>query len=76
MNYKIFNNFIKKLLSLSYSLNYYVLFLINYKSEIINYKQKLKKWLYTSNHKKIGIQYFYYSLITAMLGSYFATCID
>ena len=54
---------------------FYYLEYLEYKYEFISIKQKVKKWLYTSNHKKIGIQYFYYSLITAMLGSYFATCI-
>lgn len=34
-----------------------------------------KKWFYTINHKKLGLSYFIYSLITAILGSYLATCI-
>lgn len=34
-----------------------------------------KKWFYTINHKKLGLSYFYYSLITALMGSYLATCI-
>lgn len=34
-----------------------------------------KKWLYTINHKKLGLLYFYYALITAITGSYLATCI-
>jgi heme/copper-type cytochrome/quinol oxidase subunit 1 len=34
-----------------------------------------KKWLYTINHKKLGLSYFIYSLITAIMGSYLATCI-
>lgn len=34
-----------------------------------------KKWVYTINHKKLGLLYFYYSLVTAIFGSYLATCI-
>lgn len=34
-----------------------------------------KKWLYTINHKKLGLSYFIYALITAIMGSYLATCI-
>ena len=34
-----------------------------------------KKWLYTINHKKLGLLYFFYTLITAITGSYLATCI-
>lgn len=34
-----------------------------------------KKWLYTINHKKLGLCYFVYTLISAILGSYLATCI-
>lgn len=34
-----------------------------------------KKWFYTINHKKLGLSYFIYSLITAIMGSYLATCI-
>ncbi len=35
----------------------------------------LKKWFYTINHKRLGILYFLYTLISAMMGSYLATCI-
>lgn len=34
-----------------------------------------KKWFYTINHKKLGLSYFMYALITAIMGSYLATCI-
>lgn len=34
-----------------------------------------KKWFYTINHKKLGLLYFYYALVTAITGSYLATCI-
>lgn len=34
-----------------------------------------KKWFYTINHKKLGLSYFIYALITAIMGSYLATCI-
>ena len=50
----------------------------NYQS-ILNFliikKFSLKKWFYTINHKKLGLLYFIYSLITAIMGSYLATCI-
>ncbi len=35
----------------------------------------VKKWIYTINHKRLGILYFLYTLISAMMGSYLATCI-
>jgi len=35
----------------------------------------IKKWLYTINHKRLGILYFLYTLISAIMGSYLATCI-
>jgi len=35
----------------------------------------IKKWLYTINHKRLGILYFFYTLISAIMGSYLATCI-
>ena len=38
-------------------------------------KFSLKKWFYTINHKKLGLLYFYYTLISAIVGSYLATCI-
>ena len=34
-----------------------------------------RKWLQTINHKKLGLSYFFFTLITAIMGSYFATCI-
>jgi heme/copper-type cytochrome/quinol oxidase subunit 1 len=42
---------------------------------IIAQKFVTKKWFYTINHKKLGLSYFVYSLITAITGSYLATCI-
>ncbi len=38
-------------------------------------KFSLKKWFYTINHKKLGLLYFFYTLISAIMGSYLATCI-
>ena len=35
----------------------------------------LKKWVYTVNHKRIAINYLYFSFITAMSGSSLATII-
>ena len=42
---------------------------------IIARKFITKKWLYTINHKKLGLSYFVYALVTAIMGSYLATCI-
>ena len=42
---------------------------------VIAKKLITKKWLYTINHKKLGLSYFIYTLISAILGSYLATCI-
>ena len=42
---------------------------------IIGRKFITKKWLYTINHKKLGLSYFVYALVTAIMGSYLATCI-
>ena len=50
--------------------------LVNVYSEIfLEKKFSLKKWFYTINHKKLGLLYFYYVLVSAIVGSYFATCI-
>jgi tetratricopeptide (TPR) repeat protein len=38
-------------------------------------KYILKKYVYTINHKKLGLSYFVYALVTAIMGSYLATCI-
>ena len=43
--------------------------------EFIKKKFSLKKWLYTINHKKLGLLYFFFVLVTAICGSYLATCI-
>ena len=42
---------------------------------IISRKFITKKWFYTINHKKLGLSYFVYALVTAIMGSYLATCI-
>ncbi len=39
------------------------------------YKYLIKKYLYTINHKKLGINYLYFSLITGMSGAILATAI-
>lgn len=46
-----------------------------YSELIIERKFFTKKWLYTINHKKLGLLYLYYALVTAITGSYLATCI-
>jgi len=35
----------------------------------------IKKWVYTINHKRLGLLYFLYALISALMGAYLATCI-
>lgn len=37
--------------------------------------QLIKKYLYTINHKRLGLNYFYFSLITGMSGAVLATAI-
>ena len=38
-------------------------------------RQLIKKYLYTINHKRLGLNYFYFSLITGMSGALLATAI-
>lgn len=38
-------------------------------------RQLVKKYLYTVNHKRLGLNYFYFSLITGMSGAVLATAI-
>lgn len=67
---KHLKNSLKKLvLTLQYK------FLNLYIELFIERKFSLKKWFYTINHKKLGLLYFFYALISAITGSYLATCI-
>ncbi len=64
------NKFINKLvIRLSNKYNYIYVNILMIRELII------KKWLYTINHKRLGILYFLYTLISAIMGSYLATCI-
>ena len=79
LNYSYFSN-IKFMSFYQYFGNYIKLYfstLLKYirLNIIISRKFIVKKWLYTINHKKLGLSYFMYSLITAIMGSYLATCI-
>lgn len=47
--------------------NYYEFFFIA--------RQLVKKYLYTINHKRLGLNYFYFSLVTGMSGAVLATAI-
>ena len=38
-------------------------------------KYLLKKYFYTINHKRLGLNYFYFSLVTALSGAVLATAI-
>jgi heme/copper-type cytochrome/quinol oxidase subunit 1 len=38
-------------------------------------KYLIKKYLYTINHKRLGLNYFYFSLLTAASGTLLATAI-
>jgi cytochrome c oxidase subunit 1 len=38
-------------------------------------RQLLKKYIYTINHKRLGLNYFYFSLVTGMSGALLATAI-
>ena len=54
-------------------------FSTKYESTLVNFlmikELTTKKWLYTINHKRLGILYFLYTLVSAIMGSYLATCI-
>ncbi len=64
------NKFINKLVTrLSNKYNYIYVNILMIRELII------KKWLYTINHKRLGILYFLYTLVSAIMGSYLATCI-
>ena len=47
------------------------------KTNIILYKTKyfFKKWIYTINHKRIALNYLYFSFITVLSGTSLATMI-
>lgn len=38
-------------------------------------KQIVKKYMYTINHKKLGLNYLYFSMITSMSGALLASAI-
>ena len=40
---------------------------------VVFIRQMLKKYLYTINHRRLGLNYFYFSLITGMSGAVLAT---
>ena len=68
---------IKNLIQSSFTLNKYVInnsFKNLYKLFNIN-KYLIKKYLYTINHKRLGLNYFYFSLLTAASGALLATAI-
>ena len=71
-------NILKKLFFLKNNANFkpYLLNMLDMNKSIFIFKKfSLKKWFYTINHKKLGLLYFYFSLVTAIGGSYLATCI-
>ncbi len=54
----------------------YFYFLKNYLFEGVTViRQLVKKYCYTINHKRLGLNYFYFSLITGMSGAVLATAI-
>ena len=67
------NNILKKTQTISLLFNNKILNI--YVELIIERKFSFKKWLYTINHKKLGLLYFFYTLVSAIMGSYLATCI-
>jgi len=71
--WKNYQKIIRKLSKLNYIFFSKIIYIL--KTYIISKKFFLKKWIYTINHKRLGIMYFIYSLITAIMGSYLATCI-
>jgi heme/copper-type cytochrome/quinol oxidase subunit 1 len=65
--YRHFSQNLYKFFSQNVSQNLYKFFNIN--------KYLLKKYLYTINHKRLGLNYFYFSLLTAASGASLATAI-
>lgn len=63
-----FNFFLKKL-----NFTNFFFFKIN----LLFFKLKffLKKWVYTVNHKRIALNYFYFSFFTVFSGTFLATMI-
>lgn len=55
------------MISLHFLNNFYEFFIVS--------RQLIKKYLYTINHKRLGLNYFYFSLITGMSGAILATAI-
>ena len=53
------------------------LFFNHYKRFLLELVRKfsLKKYMYTINHKRLGLNYFYFSLVSALAGSVLATAI-
>ena len=71
---KILISLNKKILSqiIIYLSAKYGIIIVNY---LMTKELITKKWLYTINHKRLGILYFLYTLVSAIMGSYLATCI-
>jgi heme/copper-type cytochrome/quinol oxidase subunit 1 len=76
--YKIIQSYIniKSVIILEF-IKKFLLFIINNFIVFIFFIARFieKKFFYTINHKKLGLFYFFFSLITAIAGSYLASCI-
>lgn len=59
--------------SLTYQIRANLINKINYYNLLFKYLSK--KYIYTINHKRLGLNYFYFSLVTGMSGTLLATAI-
>lgn len=59
--------------SLTYQIRANLINKINYYNLLFKYLSK--KYIYTINHKRLGLNYFYFSLVTGMSGALLATAI-
>lgn len=69
--------FLSLFLTLQYNFFSYLYYRFNYLIWLVNIFRRyiLKKYCYTINHKRLGLNYFYFSLITGLSGAVLATAI-
>jgi heme/copper-type cytochrome/quinol oxidase subunit 1 len=73
---KVFGYIVVNFVNNSSILNNYSLKISEFMYKIININKYLvKKYLYTINHKRLGLNYFYFSLLTGLSGALLATAI-
>jgi heme/copper-type cytochrome/quinol oxidase subunit 1 len=73
---KVFGCIVVNFVNNSAILNNCALKISEFMYKIININKYLvKKYLYTINHKRLGLNYFYFSLLTGLSGALLATAI-